>query len=400
MQRVLLVAPTVDPDDVGEAWVAFQWASLLSERHEVTLLTYRKRGKASAAGHLPRARVVEWLEPPLLGRAERLNSLLKPGYFAFAARARSWVRAALARGETFDVAHQPVPVAMRYPSPLTGLGIPYVMGPVGGGLESPATFEAEDTAPWWVGLRRLDGWRLRHDRWLRRTYEEAACVLGIAPYVGDSLAGLALQRLEYLSETGLLDLPDLQPVETHDGPVRLLFVGRAIRTKGLRDAVAAMAHLRHLDVHLDVVGDGFDLPACVELARSSGVSDRVTFHGGLPRSAVDTFYRAADVFVFPSYREPGGNVVFEAMSYALPLVVSGRGGPGAAVDDECAVRLPVVDPDQYARAIADAVAGLVTDPARRRAMGAAARLRVREVGLWVAKVEQVGRLYEELGRRG
>ena len=30
-------------------------------------------------------------------------------------------------------------------------------------------------------------------------------MLGIAPYVGDALAGLSLRRLDYLAETGLVD---------------------------------------------------------------------------------------------------------------------------------------------------------------------------------------------------
>ena len=131
MMKLLLVAPTCDREDVGESWVAFQWASRLAERHDLTILTYHKRGHTPLSQQLPGVRVVEWEEPALFGRSERFNSLLKPGYFAFYRRSRTWIRAALARGEHFDLAHQAVPVAMRYPIPLAGLGIPYLVGPVG-----------------------------------------------------------------------------------------------------------------------------------------------------------------------------------------------------------------------------------------------------------------------------
>ena len=70
-RRLLLIAPTVDGTDVGEAWVAFQWVKRLSERHDVTLLTYTKRGRPPASEQLPGCRVVEWNEPPFIGRAER-----------------------------------------------------------------------------------------------------------------------------------------------------------------------------------------------------------------------------------------------------------------------------------------------------------------------------------------
>lgn len=394
--RLLLVAPTVDPDDVGESWVAWQWAQHLSSRHEVTLLTYRKRGHASVVDRLPAARVVEWVEPPVLGSAERLNSLMKPGYVPFHVRARRWIHRATARGERFDVGHQPLPVAMRYPSPLRGSGIPYVLGPVGGGLQSPPAFESEDTAPWYLALRRLDPWRLRHDPLLRATYEEAACVLGIASYVGDALSGLRVRRLEILSETGLEELPRASRPAHRAGPLRLIFVGRLIRTKGARDAIAAMGHLRDLDVVLDVVGDGFDRAECERLAGVLGVADRVVFHGAQPRERVDALYGAADVFVFPSFREPGGNVVFEAMGHGLPLVVSDRGGPGSAVDDTCGIRVPPTEPERYAADLAAAVRRLDADPALRRRMGAAARVRVATVGLWSAKVDAADQIYDEV----
>jgi glycosyltransferase involved in cell wall biosynthesis len=395
MPKVLLVAPTIDGTDIGEAWVAYQWVINLAARHDLTVLTYRKRGRPPIADQLPGVRVIEWQEPPIVGRAERLNSLLKPAYFPFARSAHRWIRRALSRGEGFDIAHQPLPVAMRYPSPLAATPIPYVIGPVGGGLQSPPSFNAEDTAAWYVRLRQFDSFRLHHDPWLRRSYEQAACVLGIAPYVRELLGNLNIRRLEYMSETALIELPGEVSRPHVAGPMRLLFVGRVIRTKGARDLVAAVAQLVDVDVQVDIVGAGFDLQACQELAHQLGVANKIVFHGSVPRNEVDNFYRQADVFVFPSYREPGGNVVFEAMGYGLPLIVCELGGPGAAVDHECAIRLRVSNPEQYAADLAVAITQLA-DPNRRVRMGAAARRRVDEVGLWPRKVAKVSELYDQL----
>ncbi|MFI5065000.1 MAG: glycosyltransferase family 4 protein [Streptosporangiales bacterium] len=398
MLKLLLIAPTCDGDDIGEAWVAYQWARLLSDRHEVTVLTYYKRGSKPAAGQLPRARVIEWAEPPGLGRAERLNSMLKPGYVPFYRKARRWVRAALARGETFDLAHQPVPVAMRYPCPVAGLGMPYLIGPVGGSLDSPPGFAAEEgTAPWYVGLRSLDTLRIRRDPQLRRTYEQADCVLGIAPYVKDFLGGLSLRRFEVMSETGIDELPALADrAGRGDGPVRLLFVGRLVRTKGARDAIRALGLARGLPVTLDIVGDGPDRGACEALTAELGLSGQVRFHGRLPRDEVTAFYQAADIFLFPSYREPGGNVVFEAMAHGLPLIVSDIGGPGNVVDESCGIRLHPVTPDGYARDLAGAVTRLAGDPLLRGTLGAGARRRVAEVALWDNKVRHLEGIYADV----
>ena len=399
MLKVLMVAPTVDGTDVGEAWVAHQWASNLAQHVDLTLLTYRKRTRPSAVDQLPGVRVVEWLEPPGLSRFERINSLLKPGYIPFALRARRWTRRALLAGERFDLAHQPVPVAMRYPSPLAGLGIPYVLGPVGGSLTTPPAFVSQDTAPAYTRLRDIDDWRLRHDPLLRRSFEEAALVLGIAPYVGEALAGLHLKRLAYLPETALTELPQRRQVERDpDAPLRLLFVGRLIRTKGARDAIAAMGLLRDVTCVLDIVGDGFDRAECEALVERMGLGDRVHFAGSQPHSRVEEFYAEADVFVFPSFREPGGNVAFEAMGHGLPLIVCDRGGPGNVVTPDCGIAVPAETPEQLARDLAAAVRRLAEDPDERRRLGRGALARVGEVGLWSRKVEEVLGMYADVVR--
>jgi glycosyltransferase involved in cell wall biosynthesis len=397
MLKLLLIVPTCDAQDVGEAFVGYQWVRQLAVRHEVTVLTYHKRGVLPLSRQFPGIRIIEWAEPPGLGRAERLNSMLKPAYVPFYTRARRWIRSALARGERFDLAHQPVPVAVRYPSPVAGLGIPFVLGPVGGSLSSPPAFTAEEgTNPWYVGLRGLDGLRLRHDPLLRRTYQQAGCVLGIAPYVRDRLAGAGVRRFEVMSETGLVTLPEQVDRAGREGPVRLLFVGRLVRTKGARDAIRAMGMLPGLPVCLDIVGDGYDRSACEALVRQLGLGRRVCFHGWLPRERIDGFYQAADVFVFPSYREPGGNVAFEAMGHSLPLVVSDRGGPSAVVDDTCGIRVHPASPEQYARDLAYAVARLVRDPGLRVALGEGARQRVQQIGLWDTRGQQIEPVYTEV----
>ena len=399
MDRLLLITSAVDGEDVGEAWSGFQGVSRLAARHDVTLLTMHRRDRTPPSTQLPDVRVIEWRDSKLLARQERFNSMLKPGWIPFYHRARQWVRSALARGEYFDVGHQLLPLAMRYPSPLAGLGIPFLIGPVGGSLNNPPGF-ADDTSAWYVRLRALDRLRLRRDPLLRRTYVEADCVIGIAPYVREILGDLDVHRFEVMSDTGLTALPTLGERPRSDGTVRLLYVGRVIRTKGIRDAIAALPHLTtSARVVLDVVGDGPDKAACEALVKELRLETTVCFHGRQPRGRVDDFYRQADMFVFPSYREPGGNVVLEAMGYGLPLVVSDRGGPASSVDETCAIRVHPENPEQYAHALAGAITSLVDDPERRGEMGAAARQRVAEIALWDRKVERLEALYDDVRQR-
>ncbi len=103
-----------------------------------------------------------------------------------------------------------------------------------------------------------------------------------------------------------------------------------------------------------------------------------------------------DVFVFPSFREPSGNAVIEAMSHGLPLIVADQGGPGFVVDDNCGIRIPVEDPKQFASRLASAIRELASAPDRIISMGAAARRKSQSaIFLWEAKADRMTELYEK-----
>lgn len=396
--KIVLIGPTCDGTDVGEAWSTYQWAYGLSAQHDVTLLTYRKRNRPSAVPQLPNTEVIEWLDLPLVGRFERFNAMVKPGYFRFYLHARRWLLKAVSSGRRFDIVHQVAPLALRYPCPAVGLGLPIVLGPIAGSLNTPATFRHDTNSdPWFVQLRWLDRWRFRYDPWLRASFQQASVIIGVAPYVRNLLEDVHVRRFVTCSETGVIQLPPRKAEGNHASTLKLLYVGRIIRTKGLRDTIRALGLLRaDFDWHLDVLGDGPDRSRCQQECEQLKLTDRIVFHGRVPRKEVDTFYRQADVFVFPSFREPSGNVVIEAMSHGLPCIVSDRGGPAEAITNDCGFRIPIYNPQQYASEIAGAIRLLAQNFELRNEMGRNARERVRDVFLWPRKIEWISNLYQEL----
>lgn len=400
MAKVMLLAYACDRDDVSETWCSYQWTSRLVRQHEATVLVCNRRSRLGAAREqLPGARVFEWAEPALLERFGTFSSMVKPAYLSYYWRARRLLRRLL-RQESFDLIHQYEPFAPRYPSPAVGLGVPFILGPVGGAVDTPPGFAAETERhmAWYTQLRAVDRWRFRYDPWLRRTYAGADLVLGIAPYVAELLAPVPVRRIAFMHETGVEAVP---PAVTRRRPerghLRLLFVGRVVRTKGVRDAVRAMAHLRDLPgVTLDVLGDGDDRQPCEAEAATLGVTDTVTFHRWQDRDVVARYYAGADVFVFPSFREASGTVVIEAMSNGLPLVVAASGGPGYTIGDTCGIAVPPEAPAQFAAGIAAAVRRLAADPDLVLRLGRAARERVATDFLWDRKVERMGEIYREV----
>jgi glycosyltransferase involved in cell wall biosynthesis len=60
------------------------------------------------------------------------------------------------------------------------------------------------------------------------------------------------------------------------------------------------------------------------MAEESGVGDRITFTGALPRENLGVAYASADVFAFPSLTDTQGLVLHEAAHAGLPFVIVDR----------------------------------------------------------------------------
>jgi glycosyltransferase involved in cell wall biosynthesis len=400
--NILLIAPNIDGTDVGEAFVAFKWAQALSTRVNLTVLSFERPGRTPLADQLPGARLVTWPEPAWARRNERLNAMLKPAWPVLCGHVRRWMKQALGAGAQFDVAHQLMPQAARYASPLRHFDVPYIIGPLGGALDTPAAFRNEAaTAPLFTKLRALDTYRFRHDPWLRASYTGAACILGVAPYVADVLGDIPLQRFEPMLELGIdaVEPPRAAPANTgaHKGALRLLHVGRGVRTKGLRDVVRALAHLPDLPhITLTSAGAGEEIALCRLEAQALGLGARIEFLGRQPREAVEDLYRSHDAFVFPSFREPAGGVLYEAMRHGLPVITAARGGPDFIIDDSCGLRLPVTTPTGFAADIARAIRNLDANRPLLEKLGQGARAKVLRDGLWAAKADRLVTLYNEV----
>lgn len=400
MKKILIICPQCDGNDVGENLCGFHWASRLAGRFDVTVLAQKFPGHVPPSQQLKGVRVIEWDAKPFLSGHQRFNSAVKPWYPHYYVKARGWIKEALARGETFDLLHQIMPMAIRYPSPCAGLGLPFIIGPVGGGVATPPGFSGElGTEPRFMRLREFDRFRLRHDPLLRRTYEQASAIICCSPYVTEHLKGVKTRHIEVEYEVGIEDLPPPRVLpERSPGTLKLLYVGRIVRTKGLRDGIRALAQLSDLPgVTLDAAGSGEDMEACMAEAERLGVSARVRFLGRLPRPDLEPVYQAADALLFPSFREPTGGVLFEAMRYGVPVITSTEGGPGHIVTDACGLRAKPGTPEQFSADLASAIRRLAADPGLRRSMGQAARERIGELGLWDRKLARISRLYERVG---
>ncbi|MCV2491799.1 glycosyltransferase [Geodermatophilus sp. YIM 151500] len=175
------------------------------------------------------------------------------------------------------------------------------------------------------------------------------------------------------------DRPDAPP------PVRIVSVGRLVEKKGFADLLHACAELRssrpEAAFRLRVLGDGPLRPELAGLRDRLGLREAVEFAGEVDRDGVLRAYQDADVFALTPWVPADGdrdgvpNVVVEAMACGLPVVTTDAGGVTEVVEHG---RTGLVATPRDVGAIAGHLAELVTDPTRRRELGAAGRRRVEQ----------------------
>ena len=159
----------------------------------------------------------------------------------------------------------------------------------------------------------------------------------------------------------------------------MLYVGRLAREKNLELLFEMASRCFAVDpsLRLWLVGDGPYRAECAAVARRLGIGDRVRFVGFVPRSEVDRYYAAADLFVFPSITETQGLVVQEAMAYGLPAVAALGGGASDGIEHGTNGLVCRNDPDEFARS----VLRIFADETLHSSMSAAAARTVRGQGL-------------------
>ena len=300
------------------------------------------------------------------------------------------------RAGAYDLVHRVTPLSPTVSSPVARrcarAGVPFVMGPLNGGVPWPRAFLSE---------------RLREREWLSFLRSAYKAMPGRTATLGAASAVIA-GSLHTLSEIparfrdkavwlpeNAVDPGRFPEPAAKDGPLRACFIARLVPYKGCDMALEAAAPLLasgHL--HFDILGDGPERARLEAQAEALGVADRVTFHGWVPHEEVAQRIAPCQLFLFPSIREFGGGVVLEAMAMGLVPVICDYAGPGELVPEGLGAKIPMGTRAEIVRGLTEALHALAADPAALPRQAAAARALVLDHFTWSRKARQVRTIYD------
>jgi glycosyltransferase involved in cell wall biosynthesis len=414
--RILLLAPGCNPEEVSMPYVTYSHAAALAQLHDVALVVGSPSEDPVRRAKAP-FRTIEVVRMPLLERiyAWSLRRIFKYNYdtqvltafiypFSLAFEWHAWrqLRRRIFAGE-FDVVLRIMPMTPVLPSPFAFFlrkgPIPFVIGPLNGGLPWPPGFRQLDNQKELVSnLRNL----YRYLPFARSTYRHAAAIIAASSQTYAEFAAYR-GKLFFVPEPGIgrsLCSGDSRS----PGPgvkLELIFVGGLVPRKACDLALRAAAPLLRSDLAgFTVIGDGPERDRLEQLAGSLGIEKAVFFCGWLSHAEVLRRLRSADVMVFPSVRDNGAGVVFEALAAGAVPVVADFGGPGDIVHPEVGYKVPLTNEIDVVAQMEKILTELAHNRDRLEQLRRRGMAYVQERLTWDAKAQTVTEILRWAARRG
>ena len=305
------------------------------------------------------------------------------------------------RAGEYDLVHRLLPLSPTTASwiapRLKQIGVPFVLGPLNGGVPWPQGFD-DLRQQERDGAGRLRAF-YRFSPGLNQTRESAHAILTASRTTLHEIPARLRSRCVFIPENAV-DLekfpltPKAAAIPGSLRPLRISFVGRLVALKGVDMLIAAVAPLiRSGALHLDIIGDGPERERLQTMVKNENITSGVSMDGWIPHALLGSRLRQSELFVFPSIREFGGGVVLEAMALGVPAVVLDHGGPPELVPPGTGFVLPMTTREDIVTRLRQLLTELQQNPAQLHSAGELAQAHVRRFYSWEAKAAQIHEVY-------
>lgn len=401
--KILMSAYACEPNKGSEPGIGWRWALETARLgHEVWVITRinNREGIARGLSQHGKPKNLHFIYYDLPGWAR----WWKRGSFGVHLYYTLWQWGAFKRArqlhaeQHFDAVHHITFGVTRHPSLMGRLGIPLILGPMGGGERAPVAIRKYCSLSGKIRdvLRDAINTLARLDPWLHQMYDQATLIMLKTPESRDWLPKRYHAKAICMLEIGVDERINKPALEKSTSPathtLNVLYVGRFAYFKGMDLGLRAVANLRarQIPVRLTMIGQG---PARLRwqlLAAKLRLASCATWVPWMQQQDLLNAYQTYDVLLFPSLHDSSGNVLLEAMASGLPVVCLDLGGPSQIVTPNCGRAVPVKNQnaDQVVEALADALTELATDAKVIAGLRQGALIRAKEFS-WQRVVAQV-----------
>lgn len=329
MMNYLISAYSVNPykgseDSIGWNWV-LQYEKNYKKGDRIILLTKKFNEKDTRRGlkefNIQHVELVIVDVPDALNWFREKHSAFHHMYYILWQHwAWLWVKHS---GIRFDVIHHVTMNDYRIPSEMyKAKGAKVIWGPMGGAQVTPRPLKVYEKNQLVVSFREFVNkscsWNPFYKKALRSYYK----IYCINNETQKQISRIVGKDVPLMPELALRDEYKNLPIRKGNNDIfKIVFVGRLIGKKGIAFLIDALSLMpTDMNWELLIFGDGDDRGLIEKQIADSDIGKNVKLMGNRPLNQIAEAYQQADVFVLPSLRETSGNVLLEAMAYAVPIV--------------------------------------------------------------------------------
>lgn len=375
--KILMSAYACEPGKGSEPGVGWRWAiETAALNHDVWVITRSNNKAAITAGLVrhgkPKNLHVIYYDLPAWAswwKSGRRGIHLYYWLWQLGAYRRA---AKLHASEQFDAVHHITFGVTRHPSFMGRLGIPFIVGPLGGAERAPVVLRKYYSWSGKLNDALRDGVNVlsKFDPWLRQMYTQATHIFLKTPQSLDWLPAKFQHKASCMLEIGVdernIRITKPCALTSRQHSLHVLYVGRFVYWKGMDLGIRAIAKMRDnkVPVRITMIGQGPAQGDWQQLIADLKLGDCITWIPWMKQQDLLTAYQTFNVLLFPSMHDSSGNVALEAMASGLPVVCLDLGGPAQIVNASCGRVVPVqgLNADQVIDGIAAALTEIAINP--------------------------------------
>ncbi len=410
--KVLIIAEEANPEWVSVPLVGWSISKALGEICQTHIVTQVRNKEAFETAGLKSGVDFTALDTENIAKPMwKVSNLLRGGsgkgwttvraikavtYYFFEILLWKKFGSQIKRGD-FQVVHRVTPLGPTVPSILARkchkAGIPFVIGPLNGGVPWPKEFlNARKAEKEWLSYVR-DAYKLLPG--YRSTIKYSAAIICGSQYTLSRFPEKYQNKCFYIPENAIdpekfTVISEAKP----EKPLRTCFIGRLVPYKGPDMLLeAALPHLKSGAMTLDILGDGPLFSGLEKTINSNGLQKAVTLHGWVEHSKVKEIIANCNLLAFPSIREFGGGVVLEAMATGLVPLIVDYAGPSELVAENTGFKVPLGQREDIILSFSKILAEIAEKPEMLLEMRLKGIERVNELYTWEAKARQILKVY-------
>lgn len=402
--KILISAYACEPDKGSEAGVGWNWAKQIARFHEVWVITRaNNRGvieKELKENPEPDLKFIYYDVPKSISFWKKKARGLY-AYYLFWQIGIYRIARRLNKSEKFDLTHHLTFGNFWLPTFLSFLPTPFVWGPVGGGESVPKQFRKSLS----IGGRVQEFFKdvilvtLKVNPLFLFNCNKSKKIIARTQETYNKIPLSFKPKTVKMIETGIKP-NELFCKQNHpkEDVLQIISVGRLVHVKGFDLAIKAFAEAskKRSDMKMVIVGDGPERKRLHSICKEENVAHLISFTGHLDHEETLQYMSKSAIFLFPSLKEAGAWVLFEAMLLGLPTVVMDIAGPAEIVHDGCGIKVKPVTPEQTIQELSNALLTLANNQGLREKMGEVGEQTAKQFFGWDKKGEFINNLYTEV----